>query len=678
METIQVLYQSKSMTEYQNNIHRLRHMIDLANQYSDKYYAGKPEVTDYEYDMLYKQIVALEEATGCLLSNSPTQTVGANPQDKLNKINHEHKMLSLDKCHDVAEVMSFAQKNSAVAMLKMDGLTVSATYENGKLVRLETRGNGEQGNDILFHAKSFKNLPLTINHSGRYVIDGEAIITYKDFDRINAKLKENEKYRNPRNLAAGSLNLLDPIESATRHLRFIAWDVIKGGSYNQLVQNLNESYDLGFTTVPKLVIPTEYLKNAQAIEYALDRLKELAKENDYPIDGIVIKYDDIAYGKSLGSTGHHFNNAIAYKFEDETYETTLLSIDWTMGKTGVLTPTAVFEPVEIDGTIVERASVHNISILGELKLMPGDKILVYKANMIIPQIKSNLSAEDRDAAGETSYLALPYFCPICEHPTEVSTNNETMTLLCTNPNCKGKLLGKLSNFVSKHGMDIAGLSEATLETLINKGYVTCFKDIYHLSNYKAELSKLPKMGAKSIAKLLQSIEDSRLVKMENFLASLSISLIGKSASRDISKYCNNDINQFIFIMENTSLELAAIDGIGVAATSSLDDWWHVNRNMFYELLEEVVVMVPVQSNETDVNLLKGKTFVITGSLSLYKNRDELKSKIESLGGKVSGSVSAKTSYLICNEDSNSGKSKKAKELGVKIITENEFENLLKN
>ena len=395
METIQVMRKVPTMTEYQLNIRELRKLVDLANCYSYAYYNGIPEVTDYEYDMLFKRIVALEEATGCLLSNSPTQTVGANPQDKLNKINHEHKMLSLDKCHDVAEVMSFAQKNSAVAMLKMDGLTISATYENGKLIRLETRGNGEQGNDILFHAKSFKNLPLTINHSGRYVIDGEAIITYKDFDRINAKLKENEKYRNPRNLAAGSLNLLDPIESATRHLRFIAWDVIKGGSYNQLVQNLNESYDLGFTTVPKLVIPTEYLKNAQAIEYALDRLKELAKENDYPIDGIVIKYDDIAYGKTLGSTGHHFNNAIAYKFEDKTCESELIDIVYDIGKGGVLTPVAFFKPVELEGTVVQKASLSNLSIMKKTLGTPyvGQKILVSKRNCIIPKIEAAQNTE---------------------------------------------------------------------------------------------------------------------------------------------------------------------------------------------------------------------------------------------------------------------------------------------
>lgn len=643
------------------------------------YNTGESTMTDYEYDLLIEKLKTLEKELGIIENDSPTITVGAKAHNGLAKIIHEHPMLSLDKCHSVEEIIKIAKGKETLAMLKMDGLTISATYDNGKLIRLETRGDGNEGNDVMLHATSFQNLPLTIDKPGRYVVDGEAIISYADFQKINSKLSEKDKYRNPRNLAAGTLNLLDPKESAKRHLQFIVWDVIEGGDNNRLSDNLIEARNkYGFSVTPASLNWAEeaYASyTTTSIKNTLTDLKDRAHELDYPIDGIVIKFNDIEYGKSLGLTSHHFNNAIAYKFEDELYETVIQKIEWTMGKTGVLTPVAVFEPVEIDGTFVERASVHNVSIYNELELVSGDHVLVYKANMIIPQIAKNLSAERRAIEKDYAYQSYPGTCPICGALTEITQSNDTKVLICTNTNCKGKLLGKLKTFVSKSGMNIDGLSEATLEKFINKGWLVNFSDIYSLDAYAKEMQKMEGFGIKSINKLLANIAESKNVTMERFLCALSIPGIGRSQSKMIAKQFNHDWFKF----EKAIIEgynFASIEGIGSILNTNIHAWY---ANEFVEnRIDKLTVLVkflkPKQNSDVDSSL-QGLVFVITGSLNHFANRDELKRKLEEKGAKVAGSISKKTNYLINNDsESASSKNKKAKELGVAIITEEELIN----
>lgn len=654
-----------------NKIDEIKELIQKLNYYCDKYYNEQPVISDKEYDILFDHLADLEKETGIYFSNSPTQRPGYEVKSKLEKIKHKHPMLSLDKCHTAEEVMQFGQGQELLAMLKLDGLTVSAEYDNGKLVRLETRGNGIEGNDILFHASSFINLPLTIKKEGIYVIDGEAVITYKDFEKINETLPDDEKYKNPRNLAAGSLNLLDSNISASRWLRFVAWDVIEGDEAPMLSQRLRKASALGFDVVPSYMDKWTITNLPGYFDY----IKEQADSLGLPIDGIVFKYNDIAYGKAQGFTGHHFKNGIAYKFKDDVYETELLDIEWTMGKTGQLTPTAIFKEVEIDGTMVSRASVHNVSILMDLALMRGDIIEVYKANMIIPQVKRNISAEHRDMYGGVTTMSFPTKCPVCGGETRIKRDNVTEVLTCTNPNCKGKLLGKLSHFVSKNAMNIEGLSEATLEKFIEHGFVESYVDIYELkARFYNDIIKLEGFGKKSVDKLMQAIETSKHITLDRFIYSLSIPLIGRSASKDIAKACaNGDWNQFNMIM---SLEgehaFRGLNGFGKEMSKSLNSWWCSNKEMFYELSEYLTFDKP--KTTSNLNNLNGKTFCITGKLEKFANRDEVKEKIESLGGKVTGSVTGKTSYLISNEASNSGKSKKARELGIPVITEEEFLN----
>ena len=614
------------------------------------YNTGESTMTDYEYDLLIEKLKNLEKELEIIENDSPTITVGAKAHNGLAKILHEHPMLSLDKCHSVEEIIKFAKGKETLAMLKMDGLTISATYDNGKLVRLETRGDGNEGNDVMLHAASFQNLPLTIDKPGRYVVDGEAIISYADFQKINSKLPEKDKYRNPRNLAAGTLNLFDSKESAKRHLQFIVWDVIEGGDNSRLSDNLIDAKNkYGFSVTPASLNWAEesYVSYTSAsIKNTLDVLKDRAHELDYPIDGIVIKFNDIEYGKSLGATSHHFNNAIAYKFEDELYETVIQKIEWTMGKTGVLTPVAIFEPVEIDGTFVERASVHNVSIYNELDLVSGDHVLVYKANMIIPQIAKNLSAERRAIEKDCAYQSYPGTCPICGALTEITQSNDTKILICTNPNCKGKLLGKLKTFVSKSGMNIDGLSEATLEKFIDKGWLVNFSDIYSLDAHAKEMQKMEGFGVKSINKLLANIRESKNVTMERFLCALSIPGIGRSQSKMIAKQFNYDWFKFEkAIIDGYSF--ASIEGIGSILNTNIHAWY---ANEFIENgVDKLTVLVNFLQPKQGLNVdssLQGLVFVITGSLNHFVNRDELKHKLEEKGAKVAGSISKKTNYLI--------------------------------
>ena len=648
----------------------MRSMVSILNEASEAYYnTGKPIMTDAQFDARLADLRLLEEETGVILSNSPTINVGARVLTELNEVEHSAPMLSLEKCHSVEELIEFANNKDLVASIKLDGLTCRLTYENGVLVRAETRGNGYVGSDVTEHVKRFKNVPLKINKEGVYVIDGEAIITDEDFAEVN---KDGE-YKNSRNLASGTLSVLDTSMVAKRKLRFFAWDVISGGG-NSLSDNLDEAAKLCFDVVP-------YWSNvnleAKKLQNTLDYIFEYAEEDGFPCDGIVFKFNDVEYGKSLGATSHHFRNGIAYKAKDKTYETKLVDVEFTMGKTGVLTPTAVFEPVEIDGTIVERASLHNISILRDFNMCIGDTIEVYKANMIIPQVKRNISAEDRQYAEaiEAPTIDGLDYCPVCHGKTELVAENNSTVLVCTNDNCKGKLLGKLTHFVSKNAMNIDGMSEATIEKFIELGWLNKFSDIYRLKNYEDEMKNLDGFGEKSVKKLLKSIEKSKNTSLDKFVYSLSIPLIGRSASKTIARHWKNNIYSFLSDFES-GYDYTVLSDFGNAMSDSMNEF--SKRH-----IDEVIILAGwvnfKHTESSNNNALSGKTFVITGSLNHFANRDEAVSKIEAAGGRVSGSVSAKTSYLVNNDtESTSGKNKKAKELNIPIISEEELIKMLNN
>lgn len=621
-------------------------------------------MSDTEYDRLYDALEALEEKTGVVMSNSPTRKVGAQVVDNIPKVTHKHLMLSLDKVHTAAEITRFAGNNDVIAMMKMDGLTCSATYFNGDLVQLETRGDGYHGNNITHLAAAFENLPAKINRAGTYVIDGEAIITYEDFDTINKKISNpDDKYKNPRNLAAGTLSLLDCNIAKERHLKFIAWDVISGDDENDFVARLDTAKSLGFTIVP-------YYELNLKDQKCFDNIREDAKSLGYPIDGVVVKMRNIAYGKTLGRTDKFFRNAIAYKFEDDKYPTKLTDVVWQVGKTGVITPVIITEPVEIEGSTVNRASVHNISIFKQLHFTKGCTCYLYKANMIIPQCDST---ED-DGAEE---IEIPDKCPICVGDTKITKDNNSEILVCSNPSCPGKLLGRLKHFVSKKGMDIDGLSEATLEKFIDFEWVENLYDIYHLEDHYKELTNMPGFGKRSVEKLKKSIEESKNVELGHFITSLSIPGIGEGQTKVIAKKFKT-WEEFA-AAGSGDYDFSKLPGIGDNLNRNIHKWF---KSMYYtDQVEYLAAEMNFVANDKAMaagTVLSGKTFVITGSLMKFSNRDEMKEKIESLGGKVSGSVSKNTSYLINNDNtSNSSKNKKAQELKIPIITEEEFIEMIK-
>lgn len=647
----------------------MRGLVSILNEASDYYYnTGNPIMTDEQFDARLNDLKQLEEETGFVLANSPTQNVGYKVLTELKEVSHNHPMLSLEKCHTVDELIKFANNKELVASIKLDGLTVSLAYENGVLVSAETRGNGYVGSDITEHIKQFKNVPLKISKKESYVIDGEAIITDEDFAEVN----KNGEYKNSRNLASGTLAVLDTSLVAKRKLRFFAWDVINGGG-NSLRDNLNEAKELGFDVVPYwTVVNLESKKLQGTIDYIFD----YASEEGLPTDGIVFKFNDIEYGKSLGATSHHFRNGIAYKAKNEEVETKLRDIDWTLGKTGVITPTAIFDAVEIYGTTVERASLHNISIMKELlgdEPYIGQSIVVTKSNMIIPQIvrADKSRSEDKDLI-----LNIPTMCPVCCSETNVKKDNNSEVLMCTGDNCMGKLLGKLTHFVSKNAMNIDGLSEQTLEKFISRGWLTRFEDIYNLDVERDQMVKLEGFGEKSVMNLLSSINKSTNTTLDRFIYALSIPLIGRSASKTISKYFNGDFDRFCKECCLNKFDFTVLDDFGEAMNDSINDYIEKNVVMIGNLAKEMNFETYIESVS---NTLEGKVFCITGSLVHFANRDEAKEKIESCGGKVSGSVSAKTSYLVNNDtESTSGKNKKAKELNIHIISEEELIKMLNN
>ena len=647
-------------------INEMKRLVEQLNIYRDEYYnKSNPSVSDQEYDRLFDRLVELEKETGVYMSNSPTQTVGYEVKSELNKIKHNHPMLSLDKTKSVDDIVNFFKNHDGIAMLKMDGLTCSLQY-NGDLIGAETRGTGEIGEDILHNAKVVTNIPLRVSYDD-LIVDGEMIIDYPTFEKINACLPADEKYKNPRNLASGSIRQLDSKIAKQRGLKFVAWKVIKGMEDNDFCTRLFKLNALGFEVVPYLKVGKG--SSRDEIQNIINDLVRAAEGKGYPIDGVVFGYSDVAYGESLGMTGHHVRSQIAFKFKDDVYETTLKEIQWSMGKTGCLCPVAIFNPVEIEGTTVERASVHNWSLCQELELGIGDTITVYKANMIIPQIADNLT--------RSNTITFPDVCPICGGLTKIVKDNDTKVLMCSNEDCQGKLLGKLCNAVSKNALDIDGLSEATLEYMIEELEVKSIKDLYRIPFYKEVYQKwvaTPGFGKKSVDKIREAIEKSRTTTAERFICAQSIPLIGRTVSKDIAKFCNGDIEKFCEIMSTgKAKQFTKIEGFGQAMYESLVSWMNKHWIEFLALKQEFNFIVETTHNKNNGKSLNNATFCITGSLERFKNRDALISDIEEHGGKYVSSVTSKTNYLINNDvNSSSSKNTKAKQVGCKIISEQDY------
>lgn len=640
---------------------RIKDLVELLNKANKAYYQEANEImTNFEYDKLYDELVGLEKETGMVLSNSPTVNVGYQVVSQLPKEQHNSPMLSLDKTKEVGALADFAGDRKCLLSWKMDGLTVVLTYENGELVKAVTRGNGLVGEVITNNAKTFKNIPISIPYKGRLTLRGEAIIKYSDFEQINREIEDaDSKYKNPRNLCSGSVRQLNSQVTAERNVNFVAFALINADDVdfgNSIEQQYKWMESQGFQVVEYRVVTRNSMEDA--VKYFAGKIQTY----DYPSDGLVLMFDDIEYGLSLGTTAKFPRNGIAFKWEDEQAETTLKYIEWSPSRTGLINPVAVFEPVELEGTTVSRASVHNISIMEELELGSGDRIKVYKANMIIPQISENLTKSGIDD--------LPKECPVCGHVTEVKAENGIKTLYCPNSQCPAKHVKLFTLFVSRNGMNIDGLSEETLEKFIDAGYIKKFADIFHLDRYYEEIVATPGFGQKSYDNLMDSVEKARTVELSALIYSLGIPNIGSANAKLICKAFNNNIEK----IRNASVEeLIEIDGIGEIMAEKFCQYFADEDNIkkLDNLLKEVNIAEP-EENTTPQNM-DGLTFVITGSVEHFANRNELKSYIEKHGGKVTGSVSAKTNYLINNDAmSASSKNKKAKQLGVEIVTEEVF------
>lgn len=640
-----------------NKIDKIKELTELLNKASDSYYnTGDTIMEDHEFDTLLEELRSLEQETGFVMATSPTHKVGYEVKSELQKVTHNHPMLSLAKTKDWNEFIVHFGSKDVIGMVKMDGITGSLRYINGELVSAETRGNGEIGEDIFHNIKTVKTIPQKIPYKDELIVDGEIICTYEDFEPFSTE------YKNPRNFASGSIRLLDSNECAKRPLTFVAWNVIKGfDNENSFLRKLVLIDELGFS-----VVPWTSSFDWDAKEFLVNKAKKLG----YPIDGLVGRFDDIKYGESLGTTSHHSNAAYAFKFYDELTETTLRDVEWTLGRTSVLTPTAVFDSVDIDGSSVSRASLHNISIMKNLGLTKNCTIRVFKANQIIPQVDS----ADKD--GDVP-IKIPTKCPVCGGETSIKQDNESEVLVCTNPDCVGKKLARFTHFVSRKCMNIDGLSERTLELLISNNLIRNFRDIYHLKEHVGKLCTLDGMGKKSVENLLNSIEKSRDVKLENFIAALGIPNIGLSAAKAISKKFNGSHYDFVLALANDNYDFSQIDDFGEITNKSLHDWWH-SKDPMVELLPMEVNFI-VENDTGSSSNLDGKSFCITGSLTHYANRDALVKAIEDNGGKYVSSVTKKTDYLINNDkNSTSGKNKKAIDLSIPIISEEDFLNMIKN
>lgn len=648
-----------------DKINRMKELINILNHASELYYQKSTSMmTDYEYDKLYDELVELEKETNMTLSNSPTINVEPTILSSLEQVEHPSPMLSLSKTKQVDELVSFLKDKEGLLSWKLDGLTIVLTYEEGKLVSGVTRGTGLIGEVVTENVKRFKNIPLTIPYKGHLVLRGEAIIKYSDFKKMNEELDDgSSQYKNPRNLCSGSVRQLDSNVTAKRNVNCIIFALIE--SEDKISNLKSECFD--WLTHQGFEVVEHYKVTSDTLPKEVLKFKEKIKEYDIPSDGLVLTYDDINYGNSLGTTAKFPKHSIAFKWQDETAKTTLTNVDWLVSRTGLINPVAVFNPVELEGTIVSRASVHNVSILKGLALGIGDTINVYKANMIIPQIASNDTRSDN--------LTIPDKCPICGEPTKLVENSGVSYLYCTNEFCVAKLIKRLSLFVSRNAMNIDGISDMILSKLIDEKIINHPEDLYHLDKYKDRIISFEGFGEKSYNNLHNSIEKSRNVKLANFIYSLGIPDIGFSRAKLICNHFNNDLDK---ICNLTYEELSNIDGVGdIIAKEWIDTF---NNPIFKQELEELKkeIIIPKQEKKESTPLTN-LTFVITGSLNNFTNRDELIEYIESLGGKVVGSISSKVNYLINNDiTSNSTKNNQAKKLNIPIISENDFIELSNN
>ena len=643
-------------------LNRMKELIEILNNASRLYYQySTPIMTDFEYDKLYDELEKLEKETNTVLSNSPTQNIEPEAIDSLVKVEHPAPMLSLSKTKSISELASFLGNQEGLLSWKLDGLTIVLTYKDGKLSSGVTRGNGIIGEVVTENVKKFKNIPLTIPYKGTLVVRGEAVIKYSDFNKMNEELDDDSsQYKNPRNLCSGSVRQLDSKVTAKRNVNCIIFALIESEKKFKLKSEEFEWLkSLGFDVV-------EYHKvTSNNLEEQVLYFKNKINEYDIPSDGLVLLYNDIEYGKQLGTTAKYPKNAIAFKWQDETAETKLIDVDWLVSRTGLINPVAVFEPVELEGTIVSRASLHNVSILQGLSLGIGDTILVYKANMIIPQIADNLT--------QSNSLTIPNKCPVCNHEARIISSNDVKYLYCMNDFCPAKLVKRLSQFTSRNAMNIEGLSDAIINKLADEGLIKTYADIYNLKRYKNDIISFEGFGEKSYDNLINSIEKSRNVKLANFIFALGIPDIGLSRAKLICKNYSNDINK---IRNLTFEELSKIDGIGeIIAKEWIDTF---NNEDFIKELELLLKEVNFTDTSIDNNQpLKDLTFVITGSVNNFTNRDELVEYIESYGGKVVKAISNNVNYLINNDiTSTSTKNTKAKELGIKIISENDLMSMI--
>ena len=647
-----------------NKLERMKELINILNNASNAYYNQIPIMSDYEWDKLYDELNLLEYVTEIVLANSPTHNVGYSVADELKEVEHNHPMLSLDKTKSVDELIEFIGNRDCFLSVKADGLTTSLHYINGKLIGAETRGDGVRGTECLQNVLTMENVPKEIPYKDELIIDGETIIGWDTFREINDKLPEDKKYKHPRNLVSGSLQLLDSKEAASRDMRFVAWRIIKGFEHKTPSEDLFRAKDIGFEIIPILKSPR--INQKEELLILLNRIRESADSHNIPYDGAVMAVDDYKIADSMGRTDKFFRHSMAYKYEDELFETVLTDIEWNTSKTGLINPVAIFEPVDLNGAITTRATLHNITYIKDMMLGIGDRIRVYRSNMVIPKV--------HDSIDKSGNFKIPNKCPICGQPTKIVKENDSEVLMCENPDCKGKLLGKLVHATSRNALDIENLSESTIEKFINLGWLTSIKDIYYLKCHENEMKTLEGFGKKSVEKLLSSIEKSRNTTLDRFIYSLSIPMIGKTVSKLIAEKVNYSIREFITIMGiKGAVYFSSLDGISDKKISSIDSYWSKHSDMIYELSKEFTFESPNIVLDEIPNTLQGKTFVVTGSVNHYKNRDELKADIVSHGGTVVGSVSSKTSYLINNDiNSTSSKNQKAKSLNIPIISEEEF------
>ena len=644
---------------------RMQELVELLNRAAKAYYQDADEImSNYEYDALYDELQALEVKTGVTLSSSPTVNVGYEVLSELPKERHPSPMLSLDKTKDVAGLQAFAGDQKVVMSWKMDGLTIVLTYRDGTLVKAVTRGNGEVGEVITANARTFKNLPLQIPYKGELILRGEAVIGYQDFAKINEEIAEvDAKYKNPRNLCSGSVRQLNSEITAKRNVKFYGFSLVQADGvdfHNSRAAQLDWLAGQGFEVVEHIIVSREEIPE-EVIKFS-----EKIMSNDFPSDGLVLVYDDIAYGQSLGRTSKFPRDSFAFKWADETSQTVLREIEWSPSRTGLINPVAIFDPVELEGTTVSRASVHNISIMEELELGIGDQIEVYKANMIIPQIAENLT--------RSGVKDIPKVCPVCGGATEIKSISNAKALYCTNPDCQAKQLKSYALFVSRDALNIDGLSEATLEKFIARGFIHDFADLFHLEQHQEEICEMEGFGEKSYNNLIASVEKSRETTLPRLIYGLGIANIGLANAKLICKEISHDPEK---VMDLTAEDLAAIDGIGDVIAGNYVAYFAdpKHRELFEKLLKEV--KFPEEQEDAGEQTFAGMNFVITGSVEHFANRNEVKALIESKGGKVTGSVTSKTNYLINNNvESTSSKNKKAKDLGIPIITEEDFLKML--